>query len=130
MTTKILIVDDEPPARLRMQQLLAEIGTQFPTQVVGMVDSGPAALEAVLTRFILDVFAGLPGRGAVSGPCPGAHGDHLGTAPVVAAGVAAHAASAPALGGRMGAGRSLHLSPSKEPAWMSTRSSSRSPGRN
>lgn len=47
MTTKILIVDDEPPARVRMQQLLAEIGTQFPSQVVGAVDSGKAALEAV-----------------------------------------------------------------------------------
>ena len=47
MTTKILIVDDEPPARLRMQQLLAEIAAQFPSQVVGAVDNGPAALETV-----------------------------------------------------------------------------------
>ncbi len=47
MTTKILIVDDEPPARLRMQQLLAEIATQFPSQVIGALDNGPAALEAV-----------------------------------------------------------------------------------
>ena len=47
MSTKILIVDDEPPARMRMQQLLAEIAAQFPSQVVGAVDSGAAALEAV-----------------------------------------------------------------------------------
>ncbi len=47
MSTKILIVDDEPPARLRMQQLLAELEKQFPTQLVGLADSGPAALDAV-----------------------------------------------------------------------------------
>ena len=47
MTTKILIVDDEPPARLRMQQLLAEIANQFPSNVIGAVDNGLAALEAV-----------------------------------------------------------------------------------
>ena len=47
MSTKILIVDDEPPARVRMQQLLAEVGSQFPSQVVDAVGSGQAALEAV-----------------------------------------------------------------------------------
>lgn len=47
MTTKILIVDDEPPARLRMQQLLAEVDRQVPTTVIGTADNGPAALELV-----------------------------------------------------------------------------------
>ena len=47
MTAKVLIVDDEPPARVRMQQLLAEVGTQFPTEVVAAVDGGRAAVEAV-----------------------------------------------------------------------------------
>jgi two-component system, LytTR family, response regulator AlgR len=47
MTIKVLIVDDEPPARVRMQQLLAECEKLVPTQVIGMVDSGVAALEKV-----------------------------------------------------------------------------------
>jgi two-component system response regulator AlgR len=40
---KILIVDDEPPARLRLRQLLAQIDE---TLIVRDADSGAAALEA------------------------------------------------------------------------------------
>lgn len=43
---RILIVDDEPPARARMSQLLADVAAQVTTEVVGEADSGAAALEA------------------------------------------------------------------------------------
>jgi two-component system, LytTR family, response regulator AlgR len=42
---RILIVDDEPPARARMKQLLADIAAQVPTTVVGEADGGNAALD-------------------------------------------------------------------------------------
>jgi two-component system sensor histidine kinase and response regulator WspE len=42
---RILIVDDEPPARLRARQLLADSAAQIETTVVGEADSGSAALE-------------------------------------------------------------------------------------
>lgn len=41
----ILIVDDEPPARARLRELLADIGPQLPTRVVGEADNGLTALE-------------------------------------------------------------------------------------
>ncbi|MCS6945445.1 MAG: LytTR family DNA-binding domain-containing protein [Sutterellaceae bacterium] len=44
---KVLIVDDEPPARTRLQQLLADAATQMPLTVAGVADSGPAAIEVV-----------------------------------------------------------------------------------
>jgi two-component system response regulator AlgR len=43
---RILLVDDEPPARLRVRQLLADSAAQIQTAVVGEADSGAAALEA------------------------------------------------------------------------------------
>jgi two-component system response regulator AlgR len=43
----ILIVDDEPPARARMQQLLQDCSGQVELRVVGEADSGVAALHAV-----------------------------------------------------------------------------------
>ena len=44
---KVLIVDDEPPARARLQQVLADCAARVPHQVVGEADSGLKALEAV-----------------------------------------------------------------------------------
>jgi two-component system response regulator AlgR len=44
---KILIVDDEPPARARLQQLLADAAGQVALTVVGDADGGRAALDAV-----------------------------------------------------------------------------------
>mgnify|MGYP002682496302 CR=1 FL=1 len=42
---KILVVDDEPLARDRLRELLADIAIQFPSAVVGEVGNGVAALE-------------------------------------------------------------------------------------
>lgn len=44
---KILIVDDEPPARARLGQLLQDCAATLPLQVVGQADGGVAALDAV-----------------------------------------------------------------------------------
>lgn len=44
MSATILIVDDEPPARTRLRQLLADIAADFPHQVVGEAGDGLAAL--------------------------------------------------------------------------------------
>lgn len=41
----VLIVDDEPPARARLRELLADIEPDLPTRVVGEADNGLAALE-------------------------------------------------------------------------------------
>lgn len=43
--TRILIVDDEAPARSRLRHLLADIAGDFPHQVVGEAGDGVAALE-------------------------------------------------------------------------------------
>ncbi|HUD24846.1 MAG TPA: LytTR family DNA-binding domain-containing protein [Burkholderiaceae bacterium] len=43
----VLIVDDEPLARSRLSQQLAECGRQIDLQLVGTVEGGLAALEAV-----------------------------------------------------------------------------------
>lgn len=40
----VLIVDDEPPARARLRELLADIEPSLPTRVVGEADNGLAAL--------------------------------------------------------------------------------------
>ena len=42
---KILVVDDEPLARDRLRELLADIAIQFPSAVVGEAGNGVAALE-------------------------------------------------------------------------------------
>ncbi len=43
---KILVVDDEPPARARMGQLLGDCSAQLPLSVVGLAEGGIAGLEA------------------------------------------------------------------------------------
>ena len=45
---RILIVDDEPPARARLRTLLADIAADFPHQIVGECGDGVAALELLL----------------------------------------------------------------------------------
>jgi len=42
---RLIIVDDEPPARQRLRHLLADIAAQFPHQIVGEAEDGVAALE-------------------------------------------------------------------------------------
>jgi two-component system response regulator AlgR len=44
---KVLVVDDEPPARARLAQLLADCARQMALTQVGQADGGVAALEAV-----------------------------------------------------------------------------------
>jgi two-component system response regulator AlgR len=44
---KILVVDDEPPARARLAQLLADCAVQVPLVVAGEAEGGFKALEAV-----------------------------------------------------------------------------------
>lgn len=53
-TPRILIVDDEPPARARLKMLLADIAAAFPHRIVGEAGDGLAALEA-LTRTPADI---------------------------------------------------------------------------
>ena len=45
----LLLVDDEPPARQRLRQLLADIAGEFPHRVVGECGDGIAALECLVT---------------------------------------------------------------------------------
>lgn len=42
---RILLVDDEPPARMRLRTLLADIAADFPHCIVGEAGDGVAALE-------------------------------------------------------------------------------------
>src|SRR6185436_13164508 len=49
---RVYIADDEAPARARMKELLADIGGEFATRIVGESDNG------------LDVIDRLPGSGA------------------------------------------------------------------
>ncbi|HZX32106.1 MAG TPA: response regulator transcription factor [Rhodocyclaceae bacterium] len=51
---RILIVDDEPPARARLRELLADIEPSLTTVVVGEADNGLAAMER-LTEQPVDV---------------------------------------------------------------------------
>ena len=44
---KILIVDDEPPARARLAQVLADCSPQVPLALAGEAEGGFRALEAV-----------------------------------------------------------------------------------
>ena len=41
---KVLLVDDEAPARVRLRELLEDIAGEFPTQVVGEAENGEQAL--------------------------------------------------------------------------------------
>lgn len=43
-TLSVLIVDDEPPARARLRELLADIAPVVPVDIVGEADNGVAAL--------------------------------------------------------------------------------------
>lgn len=47
MTLNVLIVDDEPPARARMRQVLADCAQHVALTVAGEADSGPRAIAAV-----------------------------------------------------------------------------------
>ncbi len=47
MALNVLIVDDEPPARARMRQLLADCVDTLPVNVAGEADNGPQAIAAV-----------------------------------------------------------------------------------
>src|SRR5690349_11294895 len=51
---RVVIVDDEAPARSRMRDLLADCAVELPVTVVGEAASGPAALE-LLSREAADV---------------------------------------------------------------------------
>lgn len=42
---RVLIVDDEAPARLRLRDLLGDIAAQQPTQIVGMAGNGCEAMD-------------------------------------------------------------------------------------
>jgi two-component system response regulator AlgR len=44
---KVLVVDDEPPARARMAQLLGDCGGRLDIEIVGQADGGVAAIDAV-----------------------------------------------------------------------------------
>jgi len=54
---KVLIVDDEAPARARMRDLLNDIAADEPTQVVAMVANGEEALRLLDTEVVDVVFA-------------------------------------------------------------------------
>lgn len=47
MGLNVLIVDDEPPARARMRQLLADCGAQLELNIAGEAESGPQAIAKV-----------------------------------------------------------------------------------
>ena len=54
---KVLIVDDEAPARARMRDLLADVAEDEPTRVVGMAANGEEALRLLDTEEVDLVFA-------------------------------------------------------------------------
>ncbi|MCB1890529.1 MAG: response regulator transcription factor [Rhodocyclaceae bacterium] len=54
---KVLIVDDEAPARARLRDLLNDIAADEPTQVVAMVANGEEALRLLDTEAVDLVFA-------------------------------------------------------------------------
>lgn len=54
---KILIVDDEPLARARLRELLADLAGQLPSEVVGEAGNGLLALEFLRTQSVDVVLA-------------------------------------------------------------------------
>lgn len=52
--SRLLIVDDEAPARSRLRHLLADIAGEFPHQIVGEAGDGVAALE-LLAQVPVDI---------------------------------------------------------------------------
>lgn len=54
---KVLIVDDEAPARARMRDLLSDIAAEEPTRVVAMVANGAEALRLIESEEVDVVFA-------------------------------------------------------------------------
>jgi two-component system response regulator AlgR len=54
---KILLVDDEPPARERLRMLLSDIAIQLPSEIVGEAANGLAALELLRTQAVDVVLA-------------------------------------------------------------------------
>jgi two-component system response regulator AlgR len=50
MIPRILIVDDEAPARMRLVTLLSDIAADCPHELVGQADSAQAALDAIADR--------------------------------------------------------------------------------
>ena len=46
-TTSILIVDDEPPARARLREVLADLAPEFPHRIVGEAANAPEALAQI-----------------------------------------------------------------------------------
>ncbi len=46
-TTSILIVDDEPVARSRLRELLAELSPEFPHRIIGEASNAPEALSQI-----------------------------------------------------------------------------------
>lgn len=55
LPVNILIVDDEPPARARLRELLADIAPTLPNIVVGEADNGLVALECLNQGLAVDV---------------------------------------------------------------------------
>lgn len=49
MAPRILVVDDEAPARERLRMLLADIAAECPHELLGEAADGASAMEAVLT---------------------------------------------------------------------------------
>jgi two-component system response regulator AlgR len=45
--TSILIVDDEPPARARLREVLADLAPEFPHRIVGEAANAPEALAQI-----------------------------------------------------------------------------------
>ena len=61
---KILLVDDEPLARSRLRELLADIALQVPNEVVGEAGNGLVALE-LMRSLPVDVGTRLAEAGAL-----------------------------------------------------------------